>query len=67
MEKSQRVCAGKLSMCYLFATKTKNKNVCKPISGQVDRASAAETVDTGLTPGRVKLKTIKIGILSFPA
>ena len=37
-----------------------------PISGRVDRASAAETVDSGSIPGRVKPKTIKIGILSFP-
>ena len=38
-----------------------------PISGRVDRASAAETVDLSLIPGRVKPKTIKIGIHSFPA
>ena len=39
----------------------------KPISGRVDRASATEAVDSGSTPGRVKPKTIKIGIHSFPA
>ena len=39
----------------------------KPISGQVDSAFATETVDSGLIPGRVKPKTIKIGIYSFPA
>ena len=39
----------------------------KPISGRVDRASATEAVDTGSIPGRVKPKTIKIGIHSFPA
>ena len=33
----------------------------------VDRASATEAVDTGSIPGRVKPKTIKIGIHSFPA
>ena len=33
----------------------------------MDRASAAETVDLGLIPGRVKSKTLKIGIHSFPA
>ena len=33
----------------------------------VDRASATETVDSGSIPGRVKPKTIKIGIHSFPA
>ena len=37
------------------------------ISGRVDRASATETVDLGSIPGRVKPKTIKIGIHSFPA
>ena len=37
------------------------------ISGRVDRASATEAVDTGSIPGRVKPKTIKIGIYSFPA
>ena len=39
----------------------------KPISGRVDRASAVKAVDTGSIPGRVKPKTIKIGIHSFPA
>ena len=37
------------------------------ISGRVDRASSTEAVDTGSIPGRVKPKTIKIGIHSFPA
>ena len=37
------------------------------ISGRVDRASATEAVDSGSIPGRVKPKTIKIGIHSFPA
>ena len=31
----------------------------KPISGQVDRASATETVDSGSFSGRVKPKTLK--------
>ena len=39
----------------------------EPISGRVDRASATEAVDTGSIPSRVKPKTIKIGIYSFPA
>ena len=39
----------------------------KPISGRVDRASATEAVDSGSIPGRVKPKTIKTGIHSFPA
>ena len=38
-----------------------------PISGRVDRASATEAVDLGSIPGRVKPKTIEIGIHSFPA
>ena len=38
-----------------------------PFSGRVDRASATEAVDSGSIPGRVKPKTIKIGIHSFPA
>ena len=39
----------------------------KPISDRVDRASATEAVDLGSIPGRVKPKTIKIGIHSIPA
>ena len=39
----------------------------KSISGRVDRASATEAVDLGSIPGRVKPKTRKIGIHSFPA
>ena len=36
--------------------------------GQVDRApAAAEPVDSDSIPGRVKPKTLKIGIHSFPA
>ena len=38
-----------------------------PISGRVDRASATKAVDLGSIPGRVKPKTTKIGIHSFPA
>ena len=41
--------------------------VKQPISGRVDRASATEAVDSGSIPGRIKSKTIKIGIYSFPA
>ena len=37
-----------------------------PISGRGDRASATEGVDLGSIPGRVKPKTIKSGIHSFP-
>ena len=32
------------------------------ICGQVDRASATKTIDSGSIPSRVKPKTIKIGI-----
>ena len=39
----------------------------EPISGRVDRESATEAVASGSIPGRVKPKTIKIGIHSFPA
>ena len=39
----------------------------EPNSDRVDRASATETVDSGSIPGRMKPKTIKIGIHSFPA
>ena len=39
----------------------------QPISGRVDRASAAQAVDTGSISGWVKLKTIKTGIYGFPA
>ena len=41
--------------------------VCQNLSGRVDRASATETIDSGSITGRVKLKTIKTGIHSFPA
>ena len=36
-------------------------------SGRVDRASATETVDLDSIPGRVKPKSVKISIHSFPA
>ena len=39
----------------------------QPISGRVDGASATEAVDSGSIPGRVKPKTLKIGIHGFPA
>ena len=39
----------------------------KPISGRLDRASTTDSVDPGSIRGRVKPKTIKIGIHSFPA
>ena len=39
----------------------------QPISPQMDRASATETADLGSILHRVKPKTIKTGIHSFPA
>ena len=59
-----------------FTQITKSKNYKKyrkfiiqvqSISGRVDRASATETVDSGSIPSRIKPKTIKICIHSFPA
>ena len=44
-----------------------NTNSLKPISGQVNRASSIEKADSGSIIGRVKAKTIKTGICSFPA
>ena len=38
----------------------------QPISGRVGRASASEVVGKGSIPGRVKPKTTKNGIHSFP-
>ena len=38
----------------------------KPICSRVDRASAAKTVYSGSIPVRVKPKTGKIGIHSYP-
>ena len=39
----------------------------KPLCGRVDRASDTEMEDSGSIPRRVKPKTIKTGIHSFPA
>ena len=32
----------------------------QPISGRLDRASAAKTIEPGSIPGRVKLNTVKL-------
>ena len=56
-----------LGTCCLILSCTYGKYGLQPISGRVDRASATEAVDTGSIPGRVKPKTIIIGIHSFPA
>ena len=42
-------------------------SLLKPISGQEDRASTSETLDTYLFPGRIKPKILKISIYHFPA
>ena len=39
--------------------------LCDTISGPMDRASTTKTIDLSLIPGRVKPKTIKIGIHSL--
>ena len=46
--------------------KVGNEKRRQRISGQADKASATKMVDLGSIPGRVKLKTIMIGIHSFP-
>ena len=63
MQCNAKLCNAKL--CKMFIKYKTLKFV--PISGRVDRGSATEAVDTGSIPGRVKPKTIKIGIHSFPA
>ena len=71
---SQNLSKGKIffrvDALFFFFCRTgtgKKKLHHKPISGRVDRASATETVDSDSIPGRVKPKTIKIGMHSFPA
>ena len=54
-----------LDIIFITGDTTKSRPGCH--SGRVDRASASEAVDLGSIPGRVKPKTIKIGIHSFPA
>ena len=39
----------------------------KPIDGQVERASTTKTKELGSILGRLKPKTVKLGIHSFPA
>ena len=51
---------------YMSNFKKKKDLCCVQDSGRVDRVSGTETVDSGSIPGRVKPKTIKIGIHSFP-
>ena len=54
--------------CLLFNTifAVKEIKMLALENGRVDRASATETVDSGSIPGRVKPKTIKVGIHKLP-
>ena len=51
----------------IISSKLQFFDSCRSASGQVDRASATATVDSGVIPGRVMPKTIQIGIHSFLA
>ena len=53
--------------CYIVYYRSVVECSTLPSSGRVYKASAAETVDYGSIPGRVKPKTRKIGIHSFSA
>ena len=55
-----------MMLCYKYH-QLKSTPMLEPLSGRVDRASATETIDAGSIPVRVKPKTRKIGIHSFPA
>ena len=57
----------KLTSCTRKHFPNEVSQINRSISSRVDRASATETVDSGSITGRVKLKTIKIDIQSFPA
>ena len=46
----------------MVITQTITTIIFLPIRGRVDKASATETVDSASISGRVKPKTIKIGI-----
>ena len=59
-----------LSSCDVYSIEVTRLQVQERvalISGQVDRASVTEAVDSSSIPSRVKPKTIKIGSHSFPA
>ena len=51
----------------IIHTNETNEKLDVKNNGQVDRASVTEMVDSGLIPGWVKPKTIKLGIYSFLA
>ena len=57
----------KWMMLFYKYHQQKSTPMLEPISGPMDRAPAAETIDTGSIPVRVKPQTRKIGIHSFPA
>ena len=58
-ERSQRSSCkiGKIDIGENHKCRKKSGRIAKPISGRVHRASATETVDSGLIPGWVKPKT----------
>ena len=63
------------SKCYAFSiwtifndtVKEKTIQQLKQTSGRVDKEYATETVNSGSIPSRVKPKTLKIGIHSYPS
>ena len=55
-------------MLFLFLfIRQYTKQYTKPIRGRKYKAAATETVVPGSIPGRIKSKTVKIGIHSFLA
>ena len=57
----------KWMMLFYKYHQLKSTPVLEPISGRMDKAPATETIYAGSIPVRVKPKTRKIGIHSFPA
>ena len=57
----------KWMMLFYKHHQLKSMPMLEPISGPVDGAPATETEHAGSIPVRVKPKTKKIGIHSFPA
>ena len=57
----------KWMMLFYKYHQLKSTPVLEPNSGRMDRSPATETIDAGSSPVRVKPKTRKIGIHSFPA
>ena len=52
-------------MCFIHQGGPQLRTRRVTFHGRVDRALATETVNSSSIPGRVKLKTIKIGITAF--